>query len=122
MENIQTTMEVKRVNIYYMSDKDSMQIIEKNNSIEHDVNMKYMRNDKKFIMTLRYVPAKYDGMSISRLIITPKIPTWINQWSTNYDGSDSYVNKTYALESFTHNLLKITNDNQFILFSVYFIL
>lgn len=122
LSNIESTMEMKRVDIYYESDKDSMKVLE-----ENDISKKTKINVLKFennqlSLGVNYSPDKNKGMTIYRLKITPKMPRWISNWSTDYDGDEAHVGKTFALESFTHNLLKITNDNQFTLFSLYFIL
>jgi len=120
--NIESTMEMKRVNIYYQFEKDSMEII-KDKIITKETNINVVKAEKNdLLLNVNYIPEKNDGMTIYRLRITPKIPNWINEWSSDYDGNYEHVSKTYALKSFTHNLLKITNDNQFTLFSIYFIL
>jgi len=118
---VSSSMEVKRTDIFYGSEKDSFIVLDSSKIVKHQLVTKES-SKVKLTIDFKFNPIEYDGMAVYRLIITPKVPDWINEWSTDYDGTPQNVTKTYALKSFTKNLLKITNDNQFTFLSLYFVI
>lgn len=91
--------------------------------LEHSVDVVSFNGNDELALNIKLKPVKVNekGICIYRLVITPNIPNWINEWSTDTDCTVEDAQKTYGLKNFMKNLLAVTSDSRFDFISLYFI-
>lgn len=125
LEKFNTTMNMKIVELHRGDGKKKDGIVVKVKKeipgIEHSISNLSFNGKNELAMTVKYKPVDDEGLCIYRLTITPVVPTWIGEWSTDSDCTIEDAQKTLGLENFTRNLLAVTSDSQFEFINIYFV-
>ena len=126
LEKFVTTLDMKKVEIYQGCGEKMDGVKQKKYlaRLEHSVDVLSFNGKNELALNVNFKPENEKGekgICIYRLVITPNIPNWINEWSTDTDCTVEDAQKTYGLKNFMKNLLAVTSDSRFDFVSLYFI-
>jgi len=123
LKKVTANLDMKNIEIYHGCNKKKESIVIKDEKhwIDCSTNILGFDGKNELSLEVRFKPINSPGLCIYKITITPELPDWIKEWSTETDCTHEDAQKTYGLKNFTRNLLTVTSDSQFEFINIYFV-